>query len=192
MSYQRTKIVVAALSLSAAAFIGIAQKEGYTSTAIIPVAGDRPTVGLGSTFRDDGTPVKMGDTITPPQAMARSLAHIQKDETRLKQCVTVPLNQVEYDVLIGQAYQYGADATCNGPVVRSVNRGDYSGACTGYLSYRYMTSGKPLGSGWSAYQFDARGSATRWRFDCSTPGNRVCAGVWKRSQERYHACMGAQ
>jgi hypothetical protein len=32
----------------------------------------------------------------------------------------------------------------------------------------------------------------RWRFDCSTPGNKVCRGVWTRQQARHAACMEAQ
>ena len=36
----------------------------------------------------------------------------------------------------------------------------------------------------------------RYRFsagyDCSTPGNRICPGVWTRQQARHAACMAAQ
>lgn len=188
----KQRFAVGILSLSAVAFVNLMQEEWYTGTAIIPAKGDRPTVGFGSTFDEQGRPVKMGDTITPVRAVQRSLAHIQKDESALKQCVTAPLSQVEYDTLVNHEYQYGAVATCKSPMVRSVNAGDYEAACTGYLSYRYMTSPTALGSGWTPYQFDAQGRATRWRFDCSTPGNKVCSGVWKRSQGRYQACMAAQ
>ena len=73
MAVKRTKI--AALSLSAAALVALVAQEGYTDKAVVPVKGDRPTVGYGSTFRDDGSPVQMGDTITPIQALKRSHAH---------------------------------------------------------------------------------------------------------------------
>jgi lysozyme len=160
------RIAIAALSLSAAGFVGLVAHEGYTDRAIVPVPGDRPTVGFGSTFRDDGSPVQMGDTITAPKAVQRSFAHIAKDEGRLKQCVTAPLAQHEYDTLVDHAYQYGAQATCNSTVVRLVNQQKYAEACLAY---------------------------ERWKFvagrDCSIRSNG-CYGVWLRSQKRVKKCQG--
>jgi GH24 family phage-related lysozyme (muramidase) len=163
----KARIAVAALSLSAAAFAGLVTHEGWTEKAIIPVKGDRPTVGFGSTFRDDGTPVQMGDTITPVPAIKRSLAHIQKDELGIKACVTAPLTQAEYDLMVDFAYQYGVPTLCKSSIVRRANAGDYEGSCRAYLLYRFVA-----------------------RYDCSTPGNRRCAGVWTRQQERHSTCMG--
>ena len=165
----KQRLAVAILSLSAAGFVGIVQHEGYTSSAVIPTTNDRPTVGFGSTFREDGTPVQMGDTITPQRAVARSFAHIAKDEAGLKRCITAPLHQREYDVLVDFAYQYGVQATCNSTMVRQVNAGQYALACEGYKRYRYSGG-----------------------FDCSTPGNRRCWGVWERNLKRYNNCMEAQ
>jgi len=53
------RMLVAALSLSAAGLVGLVLHENYTGTAVIPTQGDRPTIGHGSTFHEDGTPVKM-------------------------------------------------------------------------------------------------------------------------------------
>ena len=165
----KQRLAVAILSLSAAGFVGIVQHEGYTSSAVIPTKNDRPTVGFGPTFREDGTPVQMGDTITPQRAVARSFAHIAKDEAGLKRCITAPLHQREYDVLVDFAYQYGVQATCNSTMVRQVNAGQYALACEGYKRYRYSGG-----------------------FDCSTPGSRRCWGVWERNLKRYNNCMEAQ
>ena len=79
---------VAGLTLSAAALVGIVLHEGYTDRAVIPVKGDVPTIGFGTT-----TGVKLGDTTTPPKALARALTDVQQFEGALKQCVTVPLAQ---------------------------------------------------------------------------------------------------
>jgi lysozyme len=160
------RVVVSALALSAAAFIALVGSEGYTDKAVIPTKGDRPTVGFGSTFRDDGSPVKLGDTITPPKAMSRALTHIQKDEGRLKKCVTGPVNQDEYDILLDFSYQYGTETACKSSMVRYINAGQYAQACESYLLYKRAAG-----------------------FDCSTPGNTRCAGVWRRSQERHAACV---
>ncbi|HCA4902245.1 TPA: lysozyme, partial [Acinetobacter baumannii] len=46
-----------------------AAKEGYTAKPTIPVKGDRPTIGNGTTFYPDGRAVKMTDpAITRKQA----------------------------------------------------------------------------------------------------------------------------
>ena len=50
---------VAALTLSAAALVGIVLHEGYTDRAVIPVKGDVPTIGFGTT-----SGVKIGDLAT--------------------------------------------------------------------------------------------------------------------------------
>lgn len=168
------RIAIAALSLSAAGFVSLVAHEGYSDRAIIPIKGDRPTVGFGSTFRDDGTPVQMGDTITPPKAVARSYAHIAKDESRLKQCVTAPLTQYEYDTLVDHAYQYGAAATCNSTIVKLTNAQRYEEACDAYLEWKYMKY--KIGGTWH-------------KKDCSIRSNG-CYGVWLRSIARQRKCKG--
>lgn len=163
----KQRIAVGALSLSAVAFAGLVAHEGWTEKAMIPTKGDRPTVGFGSTFREDGSPVQMGDTIQPVQAIKRSLAHIQKDELGIKGCVKAPLTQAEYDLMVDFAYQYGVPTLCKSSIVRRSNAGDYEGSCRAYLLYRFSGG-----------------------FDCSIPGNRRCAGVWSRQLERHSTCMG--
>ena len=132
----RARIVVGALSVSAALVIGhLWPQEGWTESAVIPVKGDVPTVGPGLTKRDDGSPVRMGDTIKPLEGARRSLAHIQKDESRIKQCVTAPLHQYEYDAAVSLSYNIGVDAFCKSTVVRRFNAGDYAGACDAFLMW---------------------------------------------------------
>lgn len=160
---------VAALSVSAVMAVSLWVAEGYTDKAIIPVQGDRPTNGFGSTFRADGSPVQMGDKTNPVEALQRSLAHIQKDENGLKRCVKAPLSQVEYDLMVDFSYQYGVYRLCNSSMVRKANAGDYVASCKGYLEYKKVQG-----------------------YDCSTPGNKRCWGVWERSLNRYNDCMEAQ
>ena len=129
---------VASLTLSAAALVGIVMSEGYTDKAVIPVPGDVPTIGFGAT---EG--VKLGDTTTPPKAVARALSDVQKFEGALKQCVTVPLTQNEYDSLISLAYNIGSGAFCRSTLVRKLNAGDYAEACQQILVWDKF-KGKPL------------------------------------------------
>ena len=76
--------IVAVMSLSAAGLIGLVVRESYTDKATVPTQGDRPTVGFGSTFHEDGTPVQMGDTTTPVRALIKAHAHITKDEAAFR------------------------------------------------------------------------------------------------------------
>jgi lysozyme len=121
---QTAKVAIAALVLSAGGFLGIAFHEGYTEKAVIPIPGDVPTIGFGTT---EG--VKMGDTITPTVALQRALRDVQKFESAIKQCVHVPLAQHEYDVYVSFAYNVGSGAFCSSTLVRKLNAGDYTGAC---------------------------------------------------------------
>lgn len=162
------RVLIAALSLSATGLVGLALEEHYTDKAVIPVPGDVPTVGFGSTKREDGSPVQMGDTTTPPKALARTLAHIQKDEAGLKRCVTAPLSQAEYDLLVNFAYQYGVGATCSSTLVKHTNAGQYIEACHEYARWNRV-AGR----------------------DCSLPGSG-CRGVAIRAQERASKCLEAQ
>ena len=162
---------IAALSVSASLLVGLAVHEGYTDRAVIPTKDDRPTVGFGSTFHEDGTPVKMGDTTNPVQALRRTLKHIQKDEVGIKRCVTAPLYQHEYDVMVDFAYQYGTQTLCTSSMVRLANAGDYAGSCDAYLKYKRAAG-----------------------YDCSTmidgKPNKRCWGVWTRQVERRMKCLG--
>ncbi len=164
----RTRIGIASLALSAAALVALWDREGWTDTAVIPVKGDVPTVGPGLTKRPDGSPVQMGDRITPLEGAHRSLAHVQKDEAGVKACVTAPLSQVEYDTMVDFAYQYGVSTLCKSSIVREANAGRYAQSCDAYTLYRFV-AGR----------------------DCSAPGSG-CRGVWLRSQARRDKCMGVQ
>ncbi len=119
------RVTIAALTLSAAGFLSIVLQEGYTDNAIIPVPGDVPTIGFGTT---DG--VKLGDKTTPPKALARALRDVHKFEGEIRQCVLVPLHQHEYDAYTSLAYNIGSAAFCNSTLVRKLNAGDYAGGCT--------------------------------------------------------------
>lgn len=129
---------VLSLTLSASALVGILLHEGYSDKAYTPVKGDVPTIGFGTTGG-----VKMGDTIKPPQAVARALVDVQRFEGALKQCVKVPLHQYEYDAYVSLSYNIGSKAFCGSTLVKKLNAGDYAGACQQVLRWDKF-NGKPL------------------------------------------------
>ncbi len=134
----KARIVIGALTLSASALVGIAVHEGYRGEAYIPVKGDVPTIGFGTTAG-----VKPGDRIEPVQALVRKLADVQRFEGALKECVRVPLHQYEYDAFMSLAYNIGPGAFCGSTLVRRLNAGDYAGACAEILRWDRFR-GEPL------------------------------------------------
>lgn len=163
--------LLAVLTLSAAGLIGIVAREGYSDKAYPdPVHGTAvPTIGFGTTGG-----VRMGDTTTPVPALQRALRDVQTYESALKQCVKVPLHQHEYDAYVSLAYNIGAFNFCTGGqkgrtsvLVQRLNAGDYAGACDAILGWKYVG-----------------------RTDCSTPGNKTCAGIWKDRLKLHAQCTG--
>lgn len=118
------RIVVGGLSLTAAGLISIATWEGFKGEAYIPVPGDVPTIGFGST---EG--VKLGDTISVPAALNRLEKDVRVAEDAVRSCVTVPLTQGEMDAYTSLAFNIGGKAFCGSTLVKKLNAGDYSGAC---------------------------------------------------------------
>lgn len=171
------RMLLAALSLSAAGLVGVVVHEGYSDSAIIPVPGDVPTIGFGTTRRADGSPVQIGDKTTPPQALARALRDVQVKEAALKRCIKAPLYQHEYDALVSLVYNVGADAVCSSSIPRRIEAGDYSGACRTILDFdgfRDRSKSMALNPKTGRMEY---------------PLVRL-AGLTKRRQAEYRQCLG--
>lgn len=138
MKSSRTRNSIAALALSATALVGIVTLEGYSDKVIIPVPGDRPTLGFGTT---EG--VRADDTTNPVKALARALTDIDKYSVAIKGCVKVPLHQYEYDAYVSLAYNIGPTAFCSSTLVRVLNQEQYEEACKQILRWDKF-KGKPL------------------------------------------------
>lgn len=170
MSQLRQRVSVGLLTVSLAGFGAWKASEGFTDTAVIPTKDDVPTIGHGSTRYEDGKPVKMGDTITPARAelLARNL--MTQDQRQFAASLPgVKLHQVEFDLYMDFTGQYGIGNWRSSSMRRNLIAGEYAQACTDLLKYRYAAG-----------------------FDCSTPGNKRCWGVWSRQLERNAKCKAAQ
>lgn len=170
----KVRVAAASLVLSAGAFVALTGEEHFTATAVIPTKNDRPTVGFGSTFWEDGRPVKMGDTITPVRAVQLAGHHISKEEARFRASIPgVKLYPAEYDLYMKWSYQYGGGAWARSAMRTKLLLGDYIGSCKALLAYKFSGG-----------------------YDCTTmvngKPNKVCYGVWTRNLERYETCMGMQ
>lgn len=166
----RQRIAVGLLSISAAGFATWRASEGLTTTTVVPTKGDVPTIGHGSTRYEDGSPVRMGDTITPvrAEALARNL-NSQAEKQFAASLPGVRLYQDEFDIYMDFVGQYGIGTWLRGSPRHDLLGGNYVQACHDLLKYRFAAG-----------------------FDCSTAGNKRCWGVWARQLERHAKCMAAQ
>lgn len=168
------RVIVAALTLSAAGLIAIVTREGYTDTAVIPTQNDRPTVGFGSTVKDDGTPVKIGDKTTPVRALVTVQAHTAREEQQFRDSLPgVSLTQGEFDLYMDFVYQYGIANWRTSSMRRALLLGQYTQACDALLAWRRAGG-----------------------YDCSTlvngQPNKRCYGVWDRQVARHQKCIDEQ
>lgn len=159
----RQRLIPALLTISALSIAAIAVHEGYRSRAYDDGVGVA-TIGFGTTTREDGSPVKPGDTITPERAVVRLAQDVDRTQRELRACVgDVPLYQREWDAFVSWAYNVGSAAACRSTLVRKLQATppDYAGACRELLRWTYA-------------------------------GGRELPGLVKRRQAEYRLCMGEE
>lgn len=125
------RTLVASLTLSASALVGLAVHEGYRDTAYVPVKGDRPTLGFG-----DAQGVKLGDRTDPVRALIRLNFQADVFQQEMRRCIgDVPMYQYEWDAVISWAFNIGSKAACGSTLVRKLQAFDYAGACKELLRW---------------------------------------------------------
>ncbi|MBA4141932.1 MAG: lysozyme [Nitrosospira sp.] len=162
-STTQVRSAIAALVLTASTLVGIAVHEGYKDEAYVPVAGDVPTIGFGST-----TGVRMGDRTTPERSLVRLLDEIEDVyATGVRRCVKVPLYQHEYEAFVQLAYNVGVPTFCRKALpgkppnlIDLINAERYAEACARIEAFKYG------------------------------PGRKVLPGLVKRRAEERAICEG--
>lgn len=133
------RTVVASLTLSASALVGLAVHEGYRDEAYIPVKGDRPTLGFG-----DAQGVKPGDKTDPVRALIRLNQQADVFQQQMRRCIgDVPMYQYEWDSIISWSFNVGSRAACGSTLVKKLQSFDYAGACKELLRWDRF-NGAPL------------------------------------------------
>lgn len=171
MQTNKQRIAVALLTLSAVGFTAWQSSEGFTANPVIPTKGDVPTIGHGSTRYENGTPVKMTDKpITRERGAILALNLNDQEEAKFRASLPgAKLHPEEFDLYMDFIGQYGMTTWKSSSMRRDILAGNYAAACHDLLKYRYAAG-----------------------FDCSTPGNKRCMGVWTRQLERHNQCMEVQ
>jgi lysozyme len=125
------RTLIASLTLSASALVGLAVHEGYRDTAYVPVKGDRPTLGFG-----DAQGVRLGDRTDPVRALIRLNFQADVFQQEMRRCIgDVPMYQHEWDAVISWAFNVGSKAACGSTLVRKLQALDYPGACKELLRW---------------------------------------------------------
>ena len=125
----KQRSAITALVISATTLVGIAVNEGYQTQAYHDAVGI-PTIGFGET-KD----VKMGQTTDPVRALVQLQKSASEHAKVIATCVSVPLNQGEYDAYVSFSYNIGAGAFCKSTLVKKLNAQDYDGACKELLRW---------------------------------------------------------
>lgn len=120
---------VAALSVSAAALVGIAVHEGWSDRPYLDSVGIQ-TIGFGRTAG-----VRPGEKTTVERELIALLRDAEGRKAAIAECVSVPLHQHELDAYMSLAYNIGTGAFCGSTLVRKLNAGDYAGACREILRW---------------------------------------------------------
>lgn len=102
--------------------------EGFRAEPYLCPAG-KPTLGFGSCFYEDGTPVTLDDDpITEEDALELLKATLVKYEDGVNRLVKVELTQGQFDCLTDFCYNAGINALANSTLLKLLNDGNYESA----------------------------------------------------------------
>ena len=127
---RRTAAGVTVVAASLMSFVALWEGDERTAYAD-RLAYGVPTVCNGHT----GPEVKVGDVWTKAQCDAILIKNLEKHGTGLLRCVTVPLNQNQFDALSSWTFNVGVGAACGSTLVKLLNQGQYTPACQQLLRW---------------------------------------------------------
>lgn len=106
----------------------IKQFEGFKAAPYLCPA-HKPTIGYGSCFYGDGSPVTLKDKpISEPEAVALLAVTLGQYEQAVSAAVKAKMTQGQFDALVSFAYNAGPENMKTSTLVRKLNDGDPKGA----------------------------------------------------------------
>lgn len=120
----------------------ISQREGNKLRAYKDSVGIL-TIGVGHTSAAGPPTVTAGMTITAAESDAILSRDLAKFEAAVRDAVTIPLRQVEFDALVSLAFNIGDGAFAKSTLVKKLNAGHRAGAANAFLSW-VKAQGKTL------------------------------------------------
>lgn len=88
-----------------------------------------PTIGIGTTFYEDGTKVSMKDpAITEARAEALLMYHLNSFAAKVEKLLKVSVTDNQFAALLAFAYNVGPGALGTSTLLKKLNAQDYAGA----------------------------------------------------------------
>lgn len=134
----KTGAAVAALSLSVSGLSYIQQHEGLVLGVYLDPVGI-PTVCYGHMDQR----LKVGTRFTKAQCSQFLYEDTKTAQQAVKDLVTSPLTQNQYDALVSLVFNIGRPAFSRSALLRKLNSGDYEGAAQEFPKWVYA-KGKKL------------------------------------------------
>lgn len=83
---------------------------------------NKPTIGIGSTYYEDGRPVSMSDnSITKERAFELFRTTLKRYEAQVNKSIRRPIDQNQFDALVSLCYNIGTNGFAGSTVVKKVN-----------------------------------------------------------------------
>ena len=93
-----------------------------------------PTIGIGSTYYEDGTKVKMTDkAITKERAIQLAKNVVKSFEAQVNKSILLPMTQNQFDSMVLLCYNIGESGFARSSVVRHFNEGNLQKAADSFL-----------------------------------------------------------
>ena len=121
------------LQLSANGFKLLGELEGIVLKPYRDSVGI-PTIGIGSTYYEDGTKVRMTDKpITTERAIQLAKNVVKTFELKVNQAILLPMTQNQFDAMVLLCYNIGTSGFARSSVVRYFNQGNLQQAADSFL-----------------------------------------------------------
>lgn len=105
----------------------------------------KPTIGIGSTYWEDGRSVKMTDApITKDRAVSLFRVTLKRYEAQVNQSITREINQNQFDALVSLCYNIGTNGFANSTVVKKVNNNPCDADIRQWFEAWKNAGGKPI------------------------------------------------
>lgn len=102
-----------------------------------PVTGNLPiTIGYGNTFYEDGSKIKLTDTITKEEAERLLMSLIPRFEKIVNKKVTIELTQNQFDALVSHTWNTGGSKT----LFNLINNKAGDNAIKNWFTTKYITA----------------------------------------------------
>lgn len=115
--------------------------------------------------------VKPGDVATPAQCSEFFHSDVGAAFAAVDRLVTAPMSEPQRAGITSFCgYSIGSGNCGRSTFLKKLNAGDRKGACAAIMDWTYIT-------------VDGR------KFDCRTPGNKLCAGLVERRESERELCL---